>query len=150
MPVKSSCNERQSDDKTETDPRLACPPAPAGVRAQVIPTTRRPGSSGLQERGALTPDTRPRLSLNGFLLSTPEKRWGEGLQPPLPAKVNREGHSRLPSGLLGRLNSLTELSDSLKNMLRGPDFMTKFIYSGSEKTPNRVVFYPGPAQGMKS
>lgn len=71
------------------------------------------------------------------------------LQPPLPAKVNREGHSQFPSGLLGRLNSSTELSDSLKNMLRGPDFMTKFIYSGSGKTPNRVVFYLGPVRGMK-
>lgn len=74
---------------------------------------------------------------------------GEGLQPPRPAKVNREGPSRLPGGLLGRLKGLTELSDSLRNMLRGPDFMTEFIYSGSGKTPNRVVFYPGPVRGMK-
>lgn len=46
-----------------------------------------------------------------------------------------------PRRFAGTLNSLTELSDSLKNMLRGPDFMTKFIYPGSEKTPNRVVFF---------
>ena len=46
-----------------------------------------------------------------------------------------------PWRFAGTLNSLTELSDSLKNMLRGPDFMTKFIYPGSEKTPNRVVFF---------
>ena len=36
-----------------------------------------------------------------------------------------------PWRFAGTLNSLTELSDSLKNMLRGPDFMTKFIYPGS-------------------
>lgn len=68
---------------------------------------------------------------------------GEGSASP-SAKVNRDGHSQLPGGLRGRLTSLTELSDSLKNMLRGPDFMTKFIYSGSEKTPNRVVFCLSP------
>lgn len=50
-----------------------------------------------------------------------------------------------PWRFAGTLNSLTELSDSLKNMLRGPDFMTKFIYPGSEKTPNRVcVFFFSP------
>lgn len=94
------------------------------------------------------PDTRLRPSLNGFLFSALRRRE-ERPQLPLPAKVNREGHSQLPSGLLGRLNSLTELSDSLRNMLRGPDFMTKFIYSGSEKTPNGVVFHPGPVRGME-
>ena len=59
-----------------------------------------------------------------------------------------------PWRFAGTLNSLTELSDSLKNMLRGPDFMTKFIYPGSEKTPNRVGFFfffslPGHVRGMK-
>lgn len=78
----------------------------------------------------------------GFFFQPLRRGGWKGLQPPHPAKVNREGHSRLPGGLLGRLNSLTELSDSLKSMLRGPDFMTKFIYSGSEETPNRVVFSP--------
>lgn len=85
-----------------------------------------------------------RLGLNGFLFHPLRREWGKGLSLPFLPKSTGNGHSRLPSGLLGRLNSLTELSDSLKNMLRGPDFMTKCIYPGSEKTPNRVGFLPVP------
>lgn len=54
----------------------------------------------------------------------------------------------LPSSLPGHLNSLTELSDSLKDMLRGPDFMTKCIFPGLEKTLNLVGFLPSPGRAL--
>lgn len=136
-----------------TRPGQPSPPSKCQFLLESSQRARHPGSlAGLWEKRALEPDSRPRPSLNGFLFSAPEKSSkaeGKGLQPPLPAKVNREGHSRLPGGLLGRLKSLTELSDSLKNMLRGPDFMTKFIYPGSGKTPKGRFFPLSPIRGMK-
>lgn len=134
------------------DPRPARPPAPAGATARAIPPAGRPGFPRLPERRALTPDPRPRPSLNGFPFSAPEKRRGWGGQAfSLPSCQSQQGRPLVaPRWFAGTLNSLTELSDSLKNMLRGPDFMTKFIYPGSEKTSNRVAFFlPGPARGMK-
>lgn len=57
-------------------PQPTCPAMPAGAGAHAITTAGRPGSSGLPERRALAPDTRPRPSLNGFLFSAPEKGFG--------------------------------------------------------------------------
>ena len=86
------------------DPQPARPPVPAGATGK---PSHQPGAQaplGLPERRALMPDTRTGPSLNGFLFSAPEKRRGRGesLQPPFPAKVNKEGHLWLPGGLLGR------------------------------------------------
>lgn len=83
----------------------------------------------------------------GFFFSPRGEMGGKAFGFPGLPKSTGTGHLGLPSGLLGRLNSLTELSDSLKNMLRGPDFMTKCIYPGSEETPNLVGFFPSLAQG---
>lgn len=83
----------------------------------------------------------------GFFFSPRGEMGGKTFSFSCLPKSTGTGHLGLPSGLLGRLNSLTELSDSLKNMLRGPDFMTKCIYPGSEETPNLVGFFPSLAQG---
>lgn len=84
----------------------------------------------------------------GFFFSPRGEMGGKAFSFPCLPKSTGTGHLRLPSGLLGRLNSLTELSDSLRNMLRGPDFMTKCIYPGSAaETPNLVGFFPSPVRG---
>lgn len=82
----------------------------------------------------------------GFFFSPRGEMGGKAFSFPCLPKSTGTGHLRLPSGLLGHLNSLTELSDSLKNMLRGPDFMTKCIYPGSVETPNLVGFFPSPVE----
>lgn len=127
-------------DPQPTRPALAC------RVAKLSPAARRPGSGCLLERRA-SELTQPGAGLNGFLFQ-PQRRemGGKALGFPCLPKSTGTGHLRLPSGLLGRLNSLTELSDSLKNMLRGPDFMTECIYPGSEEIPNLVGFFPSPAQ----
>lgn len=72
----------------------AHPPEPAGAGAQVIPTARCPGPSGLQERRAFMPNTRPRSSLNGFLFSAPEKAGRRGLSFPfLPKSIGKATRS---------------------------------------------------------